>query len=230
MRKINNNVAIIATVFALCITIIILSITIKDLAKADGSNGFDNKDTVISNNEIKVFKTETSNYISYIVEDYERNLTYSWEFLKTDEAAKAIVDNIALDINLRIRINDDSKVSKLLNKKINQKKLIINFEHHGKLPSKAKVRINVDKRFLDGEELYLYYYNEEAKKIEFIDKDLKVSNGYIEFEIDHCSDYFLTGAIVPSAVNNPKSVNYIIIALGGIVFVLIAITLFKSKK
>ena len=59
---------------------------------------------------------------------------------------------------------------------------------------------------------------------------LEVNNGYVEFNIDHCSNYFLTAAVVNDAVNNPKSVNYIIIGLGVIVFILIAVTLSQSKN
>ena len=104
------------------------------------------------------------------------------------------------------------------------------FDHHGKLPSNATVRVNVADKFKDGEELYLYYYNEESSEIEYIEHKLKVVDGYVEFDIEHCSNYFLTAAVVNEAVNNPKSVNYIIIGLGVIVFILIAMTLSQSKK
>ena len=52
----------------------------------------------------------------------------------------------------------------------------------------------------------------------------------MEFQITHCSDYFLTAAVVNDAVNNPQNVNYIIIGLAVVVFILIAVTLFQSKK
>ena len=60
--------------------------------------------------------------------------------------------------------------------------------------------------------------------IEYITRDGEVKNGYVEFQIEHCSDYFLTAAIVNDAVNNPKSVNFIIIGLIVVVFILIAVT------
>ena len=63
-----------------------------------------------------------------------------------------------------------------------------------------------------------------------MDNVVFVKNGMAEFQIKHCSDYFLTAAVVNDAVNNPQSVNYIIIGLIVVVFILIAITLKQSKK
>ena len=77
--------------------------------------------------------------------------------------------------------------------------------------------------------LYLYYYNEETKKVEFVEKNIKVKDGYAEFVINHCSEYFLTGAVVNDAVNNPKSLNYVIVGLAGLVIALVGYTLFKRR-
>ena len=52
---------------------------------------------------------------------------------------------------------------------------------------------------------------------------IKVKDGYVEFSIDHCSDYFLTAAIVQEAVGNPKNINYIIIGLLVVVLLLVAV-------
>ena len=74
------------------------------------------------------------------------------------------------------------------------------------------------------------FYNPELDQIEYVDHGIEVKNGYVEFQIDHCSDYFLTAAVVNDAVNNPQSINLIIIGLVIVVFILIAITLFQAKK
>ena len=113
---------------------------------------------------------------------------------------------------------------------MSQKKLIVSFDYHGTLPLKTMVTFNVQNEFKNGDELYLYYYNPDNDTIEYITKNVEVKNGKVTFEIEHCSDYFLTGAVVNDAVNNPQSVNYIIIGLIGVVIVLVAITLIQSKK
>lgn len=180
-------------------------------------------------NPYKILKTENSKEIIYNVIDYERNLTYSWSFSKKD-IDKPLSESLEMDINLRLNIDAITNNTKIINEKTNQNKLIVSFDYHGELPTKAKVLVNVQNKFYNGEHLYLYYYNPELNQIEFVDEDLIVKNGYVEFEIEHCSDYFLTGAVVNEAVNNPKSINYVIIGLGVIVFILIAITLMQSKK
>ena len=112
----------------------------------------------------------------------------------------------------------------------NEDKLIVSFEHHGKLPTKAKVKIDVSDKYTNGSMLYLYYLNEEERQVEYIDKGLSVINGKVEFEIEHCSNYFLTASIVQDAVNNPKNVNLIIIVMVVVIIVLIGATLFQNKK
>ena len=108
--------------------------------------------------------------------------------------------------------------------------MILTFDYHGILPEEATVRVNVGNKFSDGEELYLYYYNPDSDEIEYIENKLKVRDGYVEFKIEHCSDYFLTATVVQDAVNNPKSMNYVIIGLIVVAFILVAVTLGQSKK
>ena len=227
-----NNIALIVVTSLLCITIIVLSATIKSIVSTKPSNNAKKSDEelLVKNTGHRIYKSESEDYISYIVEDYDRGLTYTWQFKKDEEYNKSVAENIELNVNLRLSIDADTEDTRMINDLVNQKKLIISFDHVGKLPSKATVRINVSDRFNDGDKLYLYYYNPTNKKIEFIKDNIKVIDGYIEFEIDHCSDYFLTGAVVNEAVGNPKHVNYVIIGLIVVVIILIAKNLWQSRR
>lgn len=228
MKK-NKALIIISTL--LCVTLIALGLSISKLADVHTLENTDKSSEVLANNSgTRIMKVEGNDYISYIVEDYERDLTYTWQFEKTDEFYNNVNENLEIDINLRLSLDAYNEATEDINNRVSQNKLIVTFDHHGKLPSNATVRVNVSDKFKDGEKLYLYYYNEETNQIEYIKHHLAVSDGYVEFNIDHCSNYFLTGAVVNDAVNNPKSVNYIIIGLGVIVFILIAITLSQSKN
>lgn len=178
----------------------------------------------------QIKKSESKDYISYIVTDYERNLSYSWQFKKTTERQKAVLQNLDLNLNLRIKIDNLTANTSKINQIVNQKKLIVSFDYEGKLPTQAKVKIKVNPKFQDGDRLYLYYYNPAQEQIQFIARNLKVKSGMVEFTIDHCSDYFLTGAIVNDAVNNPKNINYLIIGLGVIALSLIIINIIQSKR
>ena len=184
---------------------------------------------IVTNTETKITKSESAEYISYNVIDYERDLIYTWDFIK--DKSKSIKENIMMDVNLRLNIDKiNTEDTKEIDKRVTQEKLIVSFDHHGSLPLNAMVKINVENKFKDNESLYLYYYNPETQQIEFMEKNIIVKDGYATFKIDHCSDYFLTAAVVNDAVNNPKNLNYIIIGLGVVVVILIAITLVQSKK
>lgn len=177
-----------------------------------------------------ITKTETNDYYLYDVVDNERNLTYSWKFLKEENKNISVEENMYIDNDLRLSLDASTKDTKRINEKVKNDKLIITFDYHGMLPLEAKVKIDVSDKFNDGEKLYLYYYNPDSDEIEYMDNAVFVKNGSVEFQIKHCSDYFLTAAVVNDAVNNPQSVNYIIIGLIVVVFILIAITLKQSKK
>lgn len=178
----------------------------------------------------KIEKIETRESYFYSVEDYERDLKYSWEFKKDRNKNISVEESLYITEDLRLSLDSTTEGANRITDKVDQKKMIISFDYHGELPLKTTVRINVENRFENNEHLYLYYYNPESDEIEYIMHDVVVKNGYVEFQIDHCSDYFLTGAVVNEAVNNPKSVNYIIIGLIAVVFILIAVTLIQSKR
>lgn len=229
MKKVCNYI-LLSMSLLLCIVVAVLVFVVKDLSsKTNDDSSLASKEVMVNNTDVEIYKSESSNYISYIVEDYERKLTYSWQFEKKDENNNSVKENLILDINLRLNIDETSDGAKSINEMVDQNKLIVTFDHHGSLPAKATVRIDVSDRFKDNEKLYLYYYNPEKEQIEFVDNGLKVVDGFVEFSIDHCSDYFLTAAVVNNAVNNPKNINLIIIGLGVIVFILIIANLKQSK-
>ncbi|WP_138204553.1 hypothetical protein [Haloimpatiens lingqiaonensis] len=66
--------------------------------------------------------------------------------------------------------------------------VVLSFSHEGKLPGKAKITIEVDLK--DGN-YYLYYFNEKTAKAELVN-EIAVKDGKATFEIDHCSDYFIS--------------------------------------
>jgi len=232
VKKSKKNKLTYYLIIAVCLMISVISVCITVILSNPKKTTIGDQDATVltQNSGTRVLKSESEKYISYIVEDYERDLTYTWQFEKTNEFYASVSDNLEIDVNLRLSVDADTKETEDINKRVDQNKLVVTFEHHGKLPEVATIRINVADKFKDGDKLYLYYYNDKTKQIEYIDHKLEVIDGYVEFQIDHCSDYFLTAAVVNDAVNNPKSINYIIIGLGAVVFILVAVTLKQSKR
>ena len=193
-------------------------------------NESEDKVIAMENKQTKMTKLETKEYYYYEIEDYERDLKYSWKFKKDENKDISVEESLFIEDDLRLSLDAQTKDTEKIKEDVSQDKLIITFDYHGNLPLETTVRINVQDKFKDNERLYLYYYNPELDQIEYIAHNVLVKDGYVEFELEHCSDYFLTAAVVNDAVNNPQSVNYIIIGLVVVVFILIAITLKQSKK
>lgn len=169
-----------------------------------------------------LIKTETKDKVIFI-KDKNDSFSYSWAFDK-DEYGKKEFD---FDLGINFSTPNKKKIESLIKDDVKAK--YISFNYHGDLPSSASIKLPVNDMFKDGKSLNLYYYNENKNEIELITTGVKVINGYVTFEIDHCSDYFLTLSIVKEASGNNN--NGIIITGMIIVIVgLIGYTLIKNKK
>ncbi|WP_139902156.1 cell wall-binding repeat-containing protein [Clostridium thermarum] len=93
----------------------------------------------------------------------------------------------------------------------NKNVLVLSFTNNGQLPGKAKIRVKLDSTWIsdkDRNNLCLYYYNEATKTMESIATGLKAdSDGYVEFEITHNSDYIITDKMLTAEAT--------IVRLGG---------------
>ena len=169
----------------------------------------------------EIEKTISENKVIINIKEKDGNLYYSWSFDK---------DKIGTEIDLNFELNfiseQKGKIDAIAE---NEDKTYLSFTHHGNLPSEATINVYVGDKYNEGEKLYLYYYNEEKDIVEYVDHDLKVKDGYVTFKINHCSDYFLTGAVVNNAEGNPKSMNYAIGILAVVVIGLIGANLFFKK-
>ena len=190
--------------------------TLKDIEPEVNIKGIDIE-------KYDVEKEVSNDSIIISIKEKDGKLSYSWTFNKKD-----IKDN-KIDLNFEIKyVSPNKKIIDSLSKD-NNDKFYIYFTHHGDIPSEARVNVFVGDKYKNNEKLYLYYYNAKDKDIEYIDKDLKVKDGYVSFKIRHCSDYFLTGAVVNNAKGNPKIITSIIIILSLFIFILLCIMLFSNN-
>lgn len=108
------------------------------------------------------------------------NKDMTWEF-ETKNINKENVKSINIDLN------KDSENKEDILKNFNDSK-ILSFKDNGILPAKAKITMKHD----TVKPVYLYYYDEKTHNIEKISGPHKAADGNIVFEIEHCSDYFLS--------------------------------------
>lgn len=108
------------------------------------------------------------------------NKDMTWEF-QTKDIKKENIKAINIDLN------KDSQNKESILKDYNDAK-ILSFKDNGILPAKAKITMKYD----SVNPVYLYYYNDDTHNIEKISGPHTSKDGYIVFEIEHCSDYFLS--------------------------------------
>ena len=151
--------------------IIIISALIIYIVKINNTEKNKENDYVAQKKETNITKVETKDEITYEVIDYNKKLSYSWTFKKDEKLLNKLKDNMEIDLNLKLDLLNNLENNNLTSK-INNDRLIISFSHHGELPTKAKIKIDVKDKYNEGDLLYLYYLNEEKHQIEFI-KDRK---------------------------------------------------------
>lgn len=169
----------------------------------------------------KVIKTETKDKVMFIY-DSDGSFKYSWTFDRKEYNNKGF----EFDMGIKFKSPYQNQINDLISSRI--KKQYVSFDYHGNLPSTATIKIPVNK-FEDGKRLNLYYYNDVTNKIETVDTNIKVINGYVTFDIDHCSDYFLTLSIVKEASGKNNN-GIIIIGMLVVIVGLVGYTIFKNKK
>lgn len=165
-------------------------------------------------------KTVTKDEVSINVNDQNKDLVYSWTFEKS---------NISKSFSFDFGISFFSKYKDFIDSLINRDHIkYLSFNYHGNLPSKALININVKNDFDDNEKIELYYYNEESNKLELVDNNITVNDGYVSFEIDHCSDYVLVSAIAVAPDKTSRNLNTIIVGLVILAIVMLSYTMFKK--
>ncbi|MFZ2538745.1 MAG: hypothetical protein WAX04_07575 [Oscillospiraceae bacterium] len=134
--------------------------------------------------------------VAFIVETVDGKAIASWLFDRTK------ITNTTVHVNLAVNLVKASTLAKIkaAGADENTKPLVVSFNHSGNLPANAKIILDVSADYNDGEELFLYYYNDTTKKLEPISKGNKVMGEKVQIEISHCSNYVLTKTRIPARV------------------------------
>ena len=104
--------------------------------------------------------------------------------------------------------------------------IYLNFSHSGKLPNNTLFKVYVGDKYNDGDKLNLYFYDDNLNKLDLKKENIIVQDGYVSFEMDHCSEYILTRA----SYNNGSRVNLLAIIEGIIILAMIGYYLIIEKK
>ncbi len=122
----------------------------------------------------------------------------SWEFSGSDIDASA-AKKIDLSTTITMISKQDQNTASAIENLFGQERnaLVLKFADNGKLPGKAKIRINADealKQYLGTTGLEVFYWDNENNTLVPIASKVSIDdNNQIVFEIDHCSYYVVKG-------------------------------------
>lgn len=118
---------------------------------------------------------------------------------------------------LNIKLDSNSKKDKIEDVVKNNTKLYFEVEENNIFP--GKVKINVSEKYSDGSKLWLYKYNKDTNKIEYVKNNIEVKNGIVTINIDKAEEYFLAlNEIDSSILGEQLGINlvFVIVFLGTI--------------
>jgi len=183
-------------------------------------------DSKITKEQLGQIKTSSKTLrFNYFNED--KKLLYSWTI-----NGKQIKDINEFATTIDFTSENSKEIYKVSNYADG---LYINFKHNGDLPTGTKIKLYVGDKFENGNIVNVYRYNANEKKLDFVKDNLKVTDGYIEFDLEHCSDYFVTMSVIGNIVKEDSSINIfmiltiisIIVIIGLVTFIFIK---FKPNK
>lgn len=228
-----NNIEVIVTAESGWQNKITIKVTRKDgyyledldtlLKDKENNDVIINTDSKITKENLDKIK-DSGKQVNFNYYSEDKKLIYSW-----------ILDGSKIDKSNEIitTITNESEEIKNISKLSNYADgLYINFEHSGKLPQGTKIKLYVGDKFEDGNVVNIYHYVKEKNKLENVREDVNVQNGYIEFDVEHCSEYFVTMSNL-NIVNKKSSINiFMILSIIEFVIIitLILIYFLKSNK
>jgi len=167
-----------------------------------------------------LFENLGSKPLTVDVVDDEGQVQYSWTF---DGEYKEGAGTFKAGIS---EVTPEDELSSAISSTGAENPLVLSFEASGELPINATLKYYVGAKYADGTKLTLFFYNEETKQLEVKEKDLVVTDGWVELSITHCSSYVLAE---PAPASAPED-NIMLYAgiglaavaiLGAVVFLII---------
>lgn len=178
-----------------------------------------NADSKISKEDISKIK-DSGKTIRLNYFDENKKLIYSWTI-----DGKNIKDTNELITTISYTTENIKEIYKLSNYADG---LYINFSHNGNLPKGTKIKLYVGDKFENESIVNVYHYNTTERTLDFIEDNLKVKESYIEFDIEHCSEYFVTMSNIMN--NNKSEFNvFLIISIIELIIIIILIVLYFIK-
>ncbi|MBL4935999.1 glycoside hydrolase N-terminal domain-containing protein [Clostridium sp. YIM B02515] len=147
------------------------------------------------------------------IKGQDKLITFQKDGISWSINGKDLKESIDKDIDLSLKVVSDElkdKESKLIKDLAGKETSIASFSftYDGKLPGKFTIKVFAGKDFA-GKEVNVCRYYEDKNTYEVVDTSKTDTDGYISYNADHCSDYFVVekSALDGSSKNNDNTNN-----------------------
>ena len=198
---------------------------LKDLKDIIDNNDVTNieihldKNDIISKDDMNLIK-KNKKIVRFSYYDENDKLIYSWII-----DGKKIEKVYEVNTTINLSGNKAKDIKKLSNYADG---IFLDFKHNGILVNGTSIKLYVGDKFEDGNLVSVYYYNEKNNTLDLKIESIKAKKGYIEFDIDHCSNYFVTMSNLKD--NKSNNVFAIIIIIELIIVITIMVFYFIKRK
>lgn len=172
-----------------------------------------NADSKLTKEQLELIK-KSKKIVNLNYYDESKKLIYSWS-LNGDKIENT--DELVTIITFPTKDENIYKASNYADG------IYLKFAHNKELPIGTKLKLFVGNKFDSESSVNVYYYDNSNNTLVIIKKDLKVINGYIEFEPENTIDSFVTMSIMKNAEkeikNTEESSNNIVIIIETIVII-----------
>ena len=169
------------------------------------------EENTLSSNILKELKGKD---IELKITKYENdNIKYIWSI-----SGKNIKEEFDFDTLVKFESENADKINELMNY---AQSIYLNYSHSGNLPKNTKFKVYVGNEYNENDLLNLYYFDEKSNKMILEQENLVVKNGFVEYEIEHCSEYILTQSKIKNSNFDYKNIIIIIetiVIIGGIIY------------
>lgn len=177
------------------------------------------EDTKITSSDLEKIKSSKKT-VKFNCYNKDKTIKYSW-----------IIDGAQLNNtnDLLLNITNDTENRKEILKLSNYADgIFASLKQINNLPQGTKIKLFVGDKYQDNDLINIYSFAQNKDKLDLIENQITVKDGYIEFKVIDSSDYFITMSTIPSsdkvvkeAPTTEKSSSSILYIIIGILYLLL---------
>ena len=199
---------------------------LEDLETVLNNDKITDKNIIISSDSILTFQDlekikNSKKTVTFNCYDNDKILKYSW-----------VIDGLKLKNTneLLTTLSSDSENKKDILRLSNYADgLFLNLKQNSNLPERTKLKVFVGSKYEDNDIVSVYAYVKNDDKLELVESEAKVENGFVVFSVVDSSDYFITLSSIENESTSNSNNIFVIIAIIEFILILVVLILDITK-